>query len=341
MNVMIVSSTRTAIPLAIEVAKSASDVEFTLYAEQISDRQVAAAATVRNLKLIHSRDEALVQTARFDALVTFGSSGHPAHRVALIFSQIFSQQGRPRLELQHGLIQEGVNAKLSENSIEHRYFADQFLKWSDTGIPLPTSKRTAPSTKRILITTNLHWDVYSNKERSIFQRSVLNLCRELPDFEIIWKQHPAEFLLSNNAMPTSTVEQLIEPNLRALSLAETEQLSFVELSNSAAVWVTTPSTTIVDAERHGAPCIVFDAKRLRPWLEDFEEITTFYNSRELITKVRALIRGETKMLVRTGHEFGFNAADTIRSAAIEGRSRPRDWDMELRTAFAIHKSLIP
>ena len=339
MNVLIVSSTRTAIPLAIEVAKSAPDVEFTLYAEQINDQQTATAVAVKNLKVAHSRDEVLVQTARFDALVAFGASGHPAHRVALIFSQIFAEQRRPRLEIQHGLIQEGVNARLSESFVEHRSFSDQFLKWADTGIPLPTCKRTAPSTKRILVTTNLHWDVYSDRERSVFQRSILDLCREFPDFEVIWKQHPAEFILSEDRMPTSSAERFLEPNLRVLSLGETEKLSFAELSNSAAVWVTTPSTTIVDAERHGAPCIIFEAKRLRPWLEDLEKITTFYNSGELITKVRALIRGETEMLVRTGHRFGFNAADTIRSAAIEGRARPRDWDTELRTAFAIHRSL--
>ncbi|MFN7106663.1 MAG: hypothetical protein ACK4MY_00435 [Brevundimonas sp.] len=339
MNVLIVSSTRTAIPLAIEVAKSAPDVEFTLYAEQINDQHTASAAAVENLKVAKSRDEVLVQTARFDALVTFGASGHPAHRVALVFSQIFSEQQRPRLEIQHGLIQEGVNAMLNESFVERRSFTDQFLKWADTGIPLPKFERTVPSAKKILVTTNLHWEVYSHMERSVFQKSILDLCRDLPDYDVIWKQHPAEFTLSDDSMPTSTAEGFLEPNLRVLSFDETEKLSFAELSHSAAVWVTTPSTTIVDAERHGAPCIVFDAKRLRPWLEDLEEVTTFYSSGELKKKVRALMRGETEMPVRTGHKFGFNAADTIRAAAIEGHARPRDWDSELRTAFAIHRSM--
>lgn len=339
MNVLIVSSTRTAIPLAIEVARSAPDVAFSLYAEQISARQAAAAKPVQNLNIINSRDEALVQTARFDALVTFGASGHPAHRVALIFSQIFAHHGRPRLEIQHGLIQEGVNANLSDGSIEHRSFADKFLKWVDTGIPLPTSKRRAPSVKRILVTTNLHWSAYSDKERSVFQRSILDMCRQLPDFEVVWKQHPAEFILRDDSMPTSVAERFLEPNLHVLSLEETEQYSFSELSASAIAWVTTPSTTIVDAERHEAPCIAFNAKRLRPWLEEFEEITTFYSAEELITKVKALIHGETKMLARTGHKFGFSAADAIRSAAMEGRSQPRDWDAELRVAFEIHRNL--
>ncbi|MEE1888743.1 glycosyltransferase family 2 protein [Pseudomonas carassii] len=178
----------------------------------------------------------------------------------------------PVLGVQHGLFQLGLNQRdggahgiVSYSgpvfSMPMRPVCDVMLDWFDgeSGIGYARDTSVVRGVKRgtsVLIAANLNWHIYTRNERMAFVTAVLQLVRQYPDQQFIWKMHPNE----------KSSPQCQE--MRAAIQAAVEELDNLEIPDAvlptesliarARLLITAPSTLILDAEASACPTVVFN-----------------------------------------------------------------------------------
>ncbi len=293
--------------LVSHLAQSLPKKFFYLYTPYASAKYRKIISARKNVTLMETIFELIPIVDDAECLLTLGCSLHPQHKISLLFSNIFQHQGKPRFDIQHGLFQSGItlgnsDQKLAENTI----MTDNIIKWSEYGIPL-SRKHVRFSGKTILVTSNLHWKLYSDQDRSLFKRSVLAIARSFPEFDIVWRAHPAEFEYRAGALPRLPFGYPEAENLRYLTFQETEDHTAGENIQGSMLLFTSPSTAIVDAEQHGLPTVIFESAALRQALQGLKHVNCVRHPEETINAVADILSGRNKGLTESGLDFGFAA----------------------------------
>lgn len=250
---LIVSPTRTALLSALGLAKSLESRPFGLYTEWLARTTRAEFANSRNVTLYPTVEQCIPALHKHTHLLTFGCTTAGPHRIAFRFAQAFAKLGKPRIDIQHGLFQEGYTLDFETGDVLD---TDRAVSWSEFGRltdPLPAAM--SRDRKRIGIVSNLHWSRYTDQDRTLFLQCVRKICRAFPDHLVEWRPHPAEFAgehIHRNAY-------LIEPNLRILGFEPVNEVSISRFLDRTDVVFSTPSTTIADCQSRHVPCVVFEA----------------------------------------------------------------------------------
>lgn len=265
MTVLISCENRAALPMAISVASSLYDQSIVIYSGYFDARLNPP----RNARFTSEVDDLFLHLSNFDALITFACSSHPACRVSLLLSLAFQKLGKPRFNIQHGLLEEGIVANLSPYSTPETIYTDHLIRWDEFGVPLPLARRRHPS-KRILVTSNLHWDIYSESERSRFKTCIVSLAERFPSHKVVLRPHPAEYFQFNRTSPKFDSQGIeVLPNVHVCQFSEISAQGVDDFLSHGTALFSSPSGTLLDAQRLSLPCVVFKARRLQQYLDGF------------------------------------------------------------------------
>lgn len=254
---LIVSPTRTALLSALGLAKSIESVPFGLYTEWLPRSTRKEFANRRNVTLYPTVEQCVPALHKHTHLLTFGCTTAGPHRAAFRFAQAFAKIGKPRIDIQHGLFQEGYTLDFEGSDVLD---TDRAVSWAEYGRltdPLPATM--IRDRKRIGIVSNLHWSRYTDQDRTLFLQCVRRICRAFPEYIVEWRPHLAEFAAGEDIHRNV---YLIEPNLRILKFETVDEVSINRFLDRTDVVFSTPSTTIADCQTRRVPCIVFEAGKL-------------------------------------------------------------------------------
>jgi len=312
MKVILIAPTRTSLDIVLHLSQSLFRKTFFLYTPYVSEYYRRMISGRKNILLVDNIIGLIPIIEDAECLITLGCSLHAQHKTSAFISVIFKSLSKPRFDIQHGLFQPGISlGDPREKSSETTILTDNIIRWSEYGIPL--SRRNARiSGRNILVTSNLHWGLYSEQDRSLFKRCVLNLARSFPEFNIVWRAHPAEFEYSAGEYPKLPFGYPEAENIRYLTFQEIENYSVGQSIRESMLLFTSPSTAIVDAEQHGLPSIIFDASALSGALRTLAYANLVRRPEEIVATAADILGGRRAGLTASGMNFGF-AADKFES----------------------------
>jgi len=307
MAILIVAPTRTSIELVVNVAKSMPGRKFYLHCDYITLHGKEKLRTQKNIKVLNNIFEISPIISSCEALLTFGCASHNQHRLSILFSLVFKSLGKPRFDMQHGLLQAGITLfDVEALASEEQIITDKILKWEDFGVPL-SRKQGRFSGNNILVASNLHWSLYSDQDRSLFKRCVITMARHYPEYKFLWRLHPAEFFSGAELTPKLPLGYPECENIRYLSFDEIDKTSIEYNILDSIMVFTSPSTVIIDAERVGIPSLIFGARALRNHLAGFKRAEIVRTPEDSLSAAAGIVSGRRDGLVETGLEFGFAA----------------------------------
>ncbi len=305
---MIVCAVRSTLPLAWQIIENCSDRQFHLVAEYLPPSFAHKLSKITNTRHHSEAASAIASIPRCHSLITFGCSAHPSHKLAATISLAFQAVSKPRLDVQHGLLQVGYTIPGSTLDDETLNISDMKIGWEIYGVPLPIIHRSSFQKRRIGISSNLHWMIYSDRERSLFRNCVIDIARRFPDVDFIWRPHPGEFLFQAGEYPRRDDLGVLRHNIRVQSFSEIEGTTMEDFLRDTDLLISTPSTTLLDAERADLPCIVFDSRYLAKQLRNFEQISLFRRSPDLIDLVDGFFGARDVARFRSGYSMNFDHA---------------------------------
>lgn len=300
MHFLIVCPSRSSLGQAIELAQGMLGHDFTIHADYIP-RSLSEMPPGRNFEFELSHVTILKTIWRFDHLITFGSTALDPHSRSFFLSILFAQFSRQTIDIQHGLFQEGYTASLSTPTFD----AEIPVSWKDYGTLLPVLSRRSFTRMRIGISTNLHWSIYTEQERSLFRRSIVALAFGFPNHDLIWRPHPSEFDYSADRSPQYDTLGVGARNLYVQSFAETDTTTADDFLMSTDLLVSSPSTMIADAVRTSTPVVVFECAHLRNDLAGLP-ITRWRRPQEIVDQAKAALRSDRHPVEAVVPVFNFN-----------------------------------
>ena len=308
MKILIVCPTRTAIELAAELPKLYTDIQFDLFTGYISKRQLDECNKISNLSIIKDKYSIIANVWTYSHLITFGCTSHPAHKRSFTLSVVFEALKKPRFDIQHGLILEGYNFNTDSEDPNNHIFADHKISLAEYGCLWKNCDREENEIKhKVGIATNLHWAIYSDKERTLFRKSIWQMARKYPEYDFYWRQHPAEFLWPKGKPPEIQTFGIETNNIHYYRYADTEHQSVETFMNNMDFLIMSPSTLIIDAERTKTPGVLFDAKNVRENIEKMESVELFSSPDKLDELFSAYISGEKECQIKSGLSMEFNS----------------------------------
>lgn len=249
----------------------------------------------------------ILNSAHFDAGMTFGCLPHVAHRNVLLLTAMMREIGVPVIDIQHGLYQWGINftddsrevgfSGTSGISLPISTMADLQITWTgENAVGYPRYKKIFhPAPKPhgpILIATNTNWHIYTNEDRYRLLRMFSELFASLPRTRFVWKPHPAEFNPANSIL-REMIKEIQEkpqtfPNVTIVGGGATEQATLTELIGDCRAGIATIGTAVIDFEMLHKPCAIFDCPAVSELNGDLVYADTFRTFNQLIAWINNL-----------------------------------------------------
>ena len=224
----------------------------------------------------------LIFTELFDKFITTDAQQCVSHSYSNSIIDSFKSAKKKVIELQHGMSQLGMHYVnlpddkiLADDSLAQNTRADHILAFNKNismntennitvmGYPGTDNILKSYSGGYILITSNLHWDVYKMSEKILFYQQISNCIFQNPKELFIWRQHLGEktaisqsiinqSFSIHNCNPKQIKNLIIDDQF--LNNQNTESL----ISKSSKV-ISSYSTTLLDCEIYSKPTIIYSA----------------------------------------------------------------------------------
>ncbi|MHA1539978.1 MAG: hypothetical protein ACTSXQ_05850 [Alphaproteobacteria bacterium] len=246
----------------------------------------------------------------FKGLITFAVATHYNNIPALLLTSYFNEIGVITIEIQHGLFQYGIDGLTHQTQrcgfdtqaggfgLPPKYPAKHLIKWGGKeGIGYLKSEqdftdfKPLPAKNYTLITSNIHWHLYTAEERTNFLLAIQTLIKENPDRFFIWKPHDMEHQHIKDA-------NIKSDNLLIINRKDGIHYPAERLVRSCEIGISNLSTTLIDYDHQDKSVLVFRAKN---GTEMLKRITceTFENEKELTEKFNALLKDKKRGKVDT------------------------------------------
>ncbi len=201
------------------------------------------------------------------ALVSASESSHPAHVAGHALALRARAQGLKTYALQHGFEQIGL---FGPEAAAARFASQTVFCWfppeaaprdlpqetraalEPIGRPVPPGgwRRDTRSTYDLGVFENLHWDRYSDADRTAFKVGLIAVARSLPDLRILLRAHPAGGWSDQLGHELAPFGNIVRSGAQE---ARGRLGGGAEILRGLSRVITTPSTVALDSALAGIP----------------------------------------------------------------------------------------
>ncbi len=283
------------------------DICFVIYSPTMTVDDYFASSAAKYSHIIFTSDfaEALHKIPSFDAYISTVLQNGSFHVKGIELWRKCKEEGIKTYEIQHGMFQIGLhyadicqNRLLGSDSLKCYSRSDEFLVFYPVddmknktviGYPDYITDDQYTHGEYTLILSNMHWETYTNLERTRFYQSVSRLIAENPKQLFIWKTHHAELTTIETVK-----EQLgIYSEQTPLNLLFTSQTNILNLLTTADLIkksknvISSISTVLFDCERHKKPTLIYRASSTAVLADAIEDADFFTDYVDLVAQYAA------------------------------------------------------
>lgn len=290
---------------------------------------------------------ALANFHAIDAVVTTFAIPHRAHLKFVRFIALAEEIGIPVFELQHGLFQLGISASEvgpiigsgmanALTALPAPNLVGRQLRWNgidSIGYPpysddiFAIASQSRRVTDPTLITTNLHWNIFTPADVVRISDIIAKAVLSLPDVDFIHIPHPSE--LSKPHM-NELATRLMKAGATNYSIQRPKNSAeMVEAIVGARVCLSTISTMLLDMEMMNTPTLVMPGQRQHDMVARFEHSVSVYDKGRIADELKNIYYHNSNPLIITGALQPFSPSKLTQTLKCAIEKNPRSKELGL------------